>query len=116
MPPAGPSLQGATVLNHVTWSPLAKFAHAPVARGPPTVVAYSEVVEDSAHRVVAVRCWLPGSTMCLCGTVLRVLVDSRDHCLHGIMEDTLLSRRRPVVAKPAVREGRAGAEFAVPPA
>lgn len=52
--------QGATVLNHVTWSPLAKFAHAPVARGPPTVVAYSEVVEDSAHRVVAEGTQPPG--------------------------------------------------------
>ncbi len=47
-------LQGATVLNHVTWSPLAQFVHPPVVRGPPTVVAYGEVVEDLAHRVVAV--------------------------------------------------------------
>ena len=30
-------LQGATVLNHVTWSPLAQFQHAPVITGPPTV-------------------------------------------------------------------------------
>lgn len=36
--PALPSCpQGATVLNHVTWSPLAQFQHAPVITGPPTV-------------------------------------------------------------------------------
>lgn len=58
-PPMPRQLQGATVLNHVTWSPLAQFAHPPVVRGPPTVVAYGEVVEDAARRVVAVSCWPP---------------------------------------------------------
>ena len=47
-------LQGATVLNHVTWSPLAQWGHPGVVRGPPSVVAYSEVVEDAARGVVAV--------------------------------------------------------------
>lgn len=46
--------QGATVLNHVTWSPLARFAHAAVIAGPPSVVAYSEVVEDAGRRVLVV--------------------------------------------------------------
>lgn len=34
------------MLNHVTWSPLAQFQHAPVISGPPSVVAYAEEVEE----------------------------------------------------------------------
>ena len=44
--PPPPARQGATVLNHVTWSPLAQFQHAPLISGPPSVVAYSEEVEE----------------------------------------------------------------------
>ena len=47
-------LQGATVLNHVTWSPLAQFVHAPTISGPPSVVAYSEVEEETGRRILAV--------------------------------------------------------------
>ena len=42
--------QGATVLNHVTWNPLAQFTHQPTVSGPPTLVAYSEVEEDTGRR------------------------------------------------------------------
>lgn len=35
------------VLNHVTWSPLARFQHAASVAGPPSVVAYAEVEEDA---------------------------------------------------------------------
>lgn len=45
--------QGATVLNHVTWSPLAQFSHQPTVSGPPSVVAYSELEEDTGRRVLA---------------------------------------------------------------
>lgn len=38
---------GAVVLNHVTWSPLARFQHAASVAGPPSVVAYAEVEEDA---------------------------------------------------------------------
>lgn len=46
------------MLNHVTWSPLAHFAHQPTVVGPATLVAYSEVEEDTGRRAsqVSVPC------------------------------------------------------------
>ena len=40
--------QEVRVLNHVTWSPLAQFSHPVLVRGPATVVAYMEELEDSS--------------------------------------------------------------------
>jgi hypothetical protein len=48
---AGPPLQEVRVLNHVTWTPLARFAHAPTITGPAALVAYSEVEEDTGRRL-----------------------------------------------------------------
>ncbi|GAB4821177.1 hypothetical protein N2152v2_008223 [Parachlorella kessleri] len=45
--------QEVRVLNHVTWNPLARFAHPANVSGPPTVVAYSEVEEDTGRRLSA---------------------------------------------------------------
>ena len=42
------------MLNHVTWSPLAQFLHAATISGPPSVVAYSEVEEETGRRILAV--------------------------------------------------------------
>ena len=41
------------VLNHVTWNPLASFAHPATLAGPASVVAYSEVEEDTGRTLAA---------------------------------------------------------------
>eukprot|EP00887_Chlorella_sp_A99_P007526 scaffold2.g7526.t1 len=42
----------ACVLNHVTWSPLVRFSHPALVRGPAAVVAYTEEQVDEAGRRV----------------------------------------------------------------
>lgn len=56
LPALPPQTQGATVLNHVTWSPLAQFQHAPVITGPPTVGCLLLLLLGMA-RDVAVAVW-----------------------------------------------------------
>ena len=54
------------MLNHVTWNPLARFAHSPTVSGPATVVAYNEVEEDTGRRLSASQ-QVSGVCICLWG-------------------------------------------------
>ena len=62
--------------KHITWSPLAQFLHPATITGPPSVVAYSEIEEDTGRRIV-IEAVSGGSQACMGGWMMATAAAAR---------------------------------------